>query len=124
RKIVRSAPSACSRARTDPCRPILKATFVKGKMTTSRIGTIGYQATSAGARSEYSSIILRERISWLLQEGRAAQTAVSPLIRCAIVNHFPSVRHFGKQSDKLQFVVRGNGTSLERSRQTEVYRTV
>jgi hypothetical protein len=36
----------------------LKATFVKGNITTSRIGTIGYQATSAGVLSEYSSMVL------------------------------------------------------------------
>ena len=40
-----------------PGRPILKATLVKGNITTSRIGTIGYQATSEGVLSEYSSMI-------------------------------------------------------------------
>jgi hypothetical protein len=40
-----------------PERPILKATLVKGNITTSRIGTIGYQATSEGVLSEYSSMI-------------------------------------------------------------------
>ena len=45
-----------SLARTEPGLPILKATFVKGKMTTSRIGTIGSRRMSAGVRSEYSSI--------------------------------------------------------------------
>src|ERR1041385_7674039 len=55
--MVRSVARACSSALTDPERPILKATLVKGKITTSRIGTIGYQATSEGVLSEYSSMI-------------------------------------------------------------------
>src|SRR5215218_683491 len=56
RKIVRSVASASSSARTEPGRPILKATLVKGKITTSRMGTIGSRTMSAGVRSEYSSI--------------------------------------------------------------------
>src|SRR5215203_6360641 len=56
RKIVRSVASASSSARTEPGRPILKATLVKGKITTSRMGTIGSRTMSTGVRSEYSSI--------------------------------------------------------------------
>jgi hypothetical protein len=65
-------------------------------MTTSRIGTIGYQATSAGVRSEYSSMILNNFLIRALQERRAAKTAVSPLIRSmSNCKSFPKVRYFG-----------------------------
>src|ERR1051325_12192895 len=77
RKIVRSEASACSSARTEPARPILKATLVNGKITTSRIGTIGYQATSAGVLSEYSSMI-----------------ETTFLRRGLIVKHFRKARYF------------------------------
>src|ERR1051325_1389285 len=80
RKIVRSEASASSSARTEPGLPILKATFVKGNMTTSRIGTIGSRMMSAGVRSEYSSItqedchFKRDRKG---REGRAAKYLAS-----------------------------------------------
>src|SRR5258705_6931801 len=108
--MVRSPARACSSARTDPCRPILKATFVKGKMTTSRIGTIGYQATSAGARSEYSSIILTKRFSAAFcKKGEPLKLPSRPILTRPIVNHFPRVRHLGVLYGKLQCFVPGNG---------------
>ena len=89
---MRSAASACSSARTEPCPAYLEGYFSEGKMTTSRIGTIGYQATSAGARSEYSSIILRELfMPAVCKKGEPLKTAVSPLIlRRANCKSFPS----------------------------------
>src|SRR5437764_13766330 len=61
--MVRSDCSASSNARIEPGRPILNATFVNGKMTTSRIGTIGRRAMSVGVWSEYSSIKLNDSAS-------------------------------------------------------------
>src|SRR5258705_9458406 len=84
---------ACSRARTDPERPILNATFVKGKITTSRIGTIGYHATSAGVRSEYSSMVKKLFIPVFATKA-SRLIAASPSKDNPIVNHFTQVRYF------------------------------
>src|ERR687883_392878 len=77
RKIMRSEASASSNARTEPGRPILKATLVKGKMTTSRIGTIGSRAMSGGVRSEYSSITENQKdpVGGLQKVQRASLTS-------------------------------------------------
>jgi hypothetical protein len=45
-------------ARTELGRPILNATLVNGKMTTSRIGTIGNREMSVGIWSVNSCIVL------------------------------------------------------------------
>src|ERR687883_476538 len=97
RKIVRSVASASSSARTEPGRPILKATLVKGKMTTSRIGTIGSRRMSAGVRSEYSSITQEDLTSVEAvkgHEGRAADFLAPALFKSAtILKHFARPCH-------------------------------
>src|ERR687889_307988 len=101
RKMVRSVWSACSSARIEPGRPILKATLVNGKITTSRIGTIGRLAMSAGVRSEYSSIKPRKNFSpgrTRRKQKASAQHGRSPHLRLdSIVEHFRRVCHRKKK---------------------------
>src|SRR3712207_1898851 len=103
RKIVRSVASASSRARTEPGRPILKATLVKGKITTSRMGTIGRRTMSVGVRSEYSSITevlpclikTRSRRTTNGARGEPFSVRLAPAdFTAKILEHFNGPRHW------------------------------
>src|SRR5437764_8369064 len=97
--MVRSVESASSSARTEPGRPILKATLVKGNMTTSRIGTIGSRRMSAGVRSEYSSIIQEDCSDFQRDRQRARRASrlltasARPFNSDLILEHFAWTRH-------------------------------
>src|SRR5436190_19616407 len=69
RKIRLSVRSADSRARTEDSRPITNGTIMKGKITTSRIGTIGSFVCSYFSFEDIGQLLAREEIRGRFWDG-------------------------------------------------------